>query len=352
MVERPRFSILMPTHSRVDVIGHAIRSVLDQTVPDFELFVVGDGCAAGTEEVVAGFCDARIRFFDLPKAPYFGYANRNIALREARGALIAFAADDDLWFPDHLETLGAALEGGAVFAHSQALWVSSDGILAPALTNLEFGDELCTFLDRSNTLCAGCIIYRGDALPRRDSWPEDVPEAADWRLWHRIIRENPAHSPICRRIPTVLHFSALRKKARHSNFGPLAMALDIADSADWWPAELRVAIPEGTTEQSVFAGMMRADPAGWAERVRLAASDLTARLCWDFLLTNRPALIRTQSGLDAARNELDATRSGLAAARSERDAHLRDLEAIRASTSWRITGPLRAAVTALRRIGW
>ena len=50
----PRFTILMPTHSRVDVIGHAIQSVLDQTEQDFELLVVGDGCAEGTGDVVSG----------------------------------------------------------------------------------------------------------------------------------------------------------------------------------------------------------------------------------------------------------------------------------------------------------
>lgn len=135
MVGRPRVSVLMPTHSRVDVIGFAIQSVLDQTFEDFELLVVGDACAPGTAEVVAGFGDSRMRFFDLPKAPHFGYANRNIALREARGDLIGFAADDDLLFPDHLERLVAEHEDRCALAYSQALWVSTDGIAAPFLTS-------------------------------------------------------------------------------------------------------------------------------------------------------------------------------------------------------------------------
>ena len=102
MVGRPSISILMPTHSRTDVIGFAIESVLAQSVEDFELLVVGDGCAPGTAEIVSGYRDQRIRFFDLPKAPFFGYANRNVAMREARGKYIGFAPDDDLLFPDHL----------------------------------------------------------------------------------------------------------------------------------------------------------------------------------------------------------------------------------------------------------
>jgi glycosyltransferase involved in cell wall biosynthesis len=48
MVSKPRFSILMPTHTRVDVIGLAIQSVLDQTVEDFELLAASPGHCVGS----------------------------------------------------------------------------------------------------------------------------------------------------------------------------------------------------------------------------------------------------------------------------------------------------------------
>ncbi|WP_455918348.1 glycosyltransferase family 2 protein [Ensifer canadensis] len=305
MVNTPRLSILMPTHTRVDVIGIAIESVLSQTFGDFELLVVGDGCAPGTGDVVAGFKDERIRFFDLPKAPYFGYANRNMALREARGELIGFAADDDILLPDHFELLSKCLDGGAVIAHSQALWVSTDGIAAPFLTNLEIPDELEHFMERGNTIAASCFLYRANSLPLLDAWPEDVPTAADWRLWHRIIRENPQSTVVHCRQPTLLHFSAKWKNSRNSGMAQLGAFLDMADNAKWWPSELRVQTAEGQVEQQAYAALLRSDPQGWIAGIRRAAHDLTVHVAWNDLQFLRPQLNASEDQITAVSAELE-----------------------------------------------
>jgi glycosyltransferase involved in cell wall biosynthesis len=274
----PRFTVLMPTQSRPDVIGYAIQSVLDQTEPDFELLVVGDGAVPETENAVTQFSDARIKWFNLPKAPYYGYANRNIALAQSSGELIAFAADDDLMFPDHLELLGAALsDQRRRLAYSQALWVSTDGIAAPCLTNLELDDELFHFMKQRNTIAAGCVVYRASAIATRSCWPEDIEAAADWRLWQRIIETHGAATVTHVRVPTCLHFSARWKQSRYSRFHLLREWLAIADASPWWPASLRVAIPDGLPEQAVFSRLMRDGGQAWCANIRRAVGDLIAK---------------------------------------------------------------------------
>jgi glycosyltransferase involved in cell wall biosynthesis len=220
----PLFSVLLPTHNRADVLEAAIRSVLAQTLEDFELFVVGDGCTDHSKDVVAGMQDGRIRRFDLPKAPHFGYANRNRALREARGTYVAYMADDDLWFPDHLELLAGALENSDFeLAYTLPLWIAPDGGLAPLDFDLNDPDTRDTFLGmQRNAIPCNCVAHRRDCLDRYGYWNEDLPACGDWDLWARIIRGGGRRNVGVVRVPSGLHFRAILENG--SQCGPARVA--------------------------------------------------------------------------------------------------------------------------------
>jgi glycosyltransferase involved in cell wall biosynthesis len=287
----PRVSVLLPTHNRADIVGLAIQSVLDQTETDFELLVVADGCTDGTVAVVSGIGDPRIRLYDLPKAPYFGYANRNIALREARGEYVAFAAHDDLLFPDHLRLLIDRLEAtGREWIYSRPLWVSTDGVIVPSATNLTIADELEYFLTLANSIPAACVLYRRTCLDRFGYWPEDVPSAADWRHWIAIIEGGGRQNFAYLSTPTCLHFSADWRRSRNSGHEDVRTWLDIADGSAWWPDVLRYTVPSGIAEQHVIAAAMRADRAVWVDELRAAIDLVLDRVAWDDIRAVRPQL--------------------------------------------------------------
>jgi hypothetical protein len=275
----PRFTVLLPTHNRADVLGYAIQSVLDQTEVDLELLIVADGCTDHTAEVVSRFKDPRIRFFDLPKAPYFGYANRNIALKESKGRLIAFAAHDDLWFPDHLKLMDELLSTTkAPWGYSRPLWVSTDGIIVPFCTNLKIAEERAYFFEKANSLPAACVVHTREALEKAGYWPEEVPSAGDWVLWKRMIKNAEGHLAYLR-TPTTLHFSANWKQCRHSMMPDVQTLLSLVDAVDWWPDILRHP-PDAKPEQVQLWHALSSGGMPWVTSLRDAIDTVIDRIAW------------------------------------------------------------------------
>jgi glycosyltransferase involved in cell wall biosynthesis len=316
----PRFSVLLPTHNRSELLRFAILSVLGQTARDFELLIAGDGCTDNSAAVVASFGDTRIRWFDLPKAPYFGYANRNIVLKEAAGEYVAFVADDDLIFPDHLALLAATLEkSSAEWAYSRPLWVTTDGIVVPFSSNLLNPDELDVFLTKHNHIPASCVLYRRGCLEKYGYWPEDFVRAGDWRYWIKIIEGGKRTNFDCCPIPTVLHFNA-PWKTPDTQMRQVTTARAIALKSSWWPASLKIPTTPGTAEQKIFYELIRSE--GHVDQLRRDVMRVIDRLAW--------------MQLDPM-NRIEALQSRL--------------DAVQASTSWRLTAPLRATWSAIRGKG-
>jgi len=108
-----RASILIPTHGRrAATLPLAVASVQAQGIDEIEILIVGDGVDDAVRSTVERLraADARIRFFDFPKGPRNGEIHRDGVLRQARGRIVCYQADDDLWLPGHLAEMEAALE--------------------------------------------------------------------------------------------------------------------------------------------------------------------------------------------------------------------------------------------------
>ena len=101
----PRVSIIIPTYNWSSVLRYAIRTVLWQTMQDFELLVIGDGCTDDSADVVASFKDARIRWENLPKNTGSQSAPNNRGLELAAAPYVAYLGHDDIWHPEHLGVL-------------------------------------------------------------------------------------------------------------------------------------------------------------------------------------------------------------------------------------------------------
>ena len=191
------------------MLRHSLRSVQEQTVGELEIFVVGDGVPDVTRELVAELArdDPRIRFFDNPKGPRHGELHRHAALEEARGEIVCYQADDDLWRPDQVAELQALLSRSD-FAHSVALGVEPAGSLFPWLGVLESGAFRGLMRAGVNflPLCAvghRLAVYR--TLPH--GWrttPQGIP--TDLYMWRQFL-DQPGIRLASGSRPTVVHFA-------------------------------------------------------------------------------------------------------------------------------------------------
>lgn len=106
----PLVSIVVATYNSSHLLRYAIRSVLDSTLTDWEMVIVGDACTDETAAVVRSFGDSRLMFSNLIENSGDQAVPNNHGLTSARGRYVAFLNQDDLYFPDHLQRSIDALE--------------------------------------------------------------------------------------------------------------------------------------------------------------------------------------------------------------------------------------------------
>lgn len=99
----PVVSVIMSALNAERTIESAIRSVLWQTLVEWELIVIDDGSSDATRAKIEAIADARIRL--ICHAVRRGLAARlNEAVALARGRYIARMDADDVSYPDRLQT--------------------------------------------------------------------------------------------------------------------------------------------------------------------------------------------------------------------------------------------------------
>jgi glycosyltransferase involved in cell wall biosynthesis len=134
---KPAITVAIATYNWSRALRCAIRSVLLQTVQDFEILVVGDGCTDDTGAVVAEFNDPRLRWHNLDRNHGGQWAPNNYACENAAADWIAYLGHDDIWYPTHLEAiLRTARETSAKVITSVAIMYGPPGSGVRSLAGL------------------------------------------------------------------------------------------------------------------------------------------------------------------------------------------------------------------------
>lgn len=180
-------TVIMPCFNSEGYIEESIRSIMAQTIEEWELVVVDDGSTDRTCEIVAEFekRDTRIRLVRQPvnRGPADA---RNVGLDQAQGEFIAFLDSDDVWFPDKTaKQVGIMEKSGADISYT--------GYKRRKGTNL-YGDEVevppaVTYhgmLRRNQIACSSAMIRRSTCGQVR---MPPIRRRQDHGYWLALLRD-------------------------------------------------------------------------------------------------------------------------------------------------------------------
>jgi glycosyltransferase involved in cell wall biosynthesis/LmbE family N-acetylglucosaminyl deacetylase/uncharacterized coiled-coil protein SlyX len=193
----PTVSVIIPTRNRPTMLEEAVRSVLTQLYRDFEVIVVNDGGEDIRELVGSWNREANVVYLEHAERKGVAAA-RNTALRAARGRYVAYLDDDDVFYPDHLETLVGYLETG----QHQVAYTDAHEVLQTWVPDryVKVGERLaysCDFDRRrlliSNYIATLNIVHRRDILEETGLFDEELESHEDWDLWIRMSRKHDFH---------------------------------------------------------------------------------------------------------------------------------------------------------------
>jgi len=191
-------SIIIPTYNRAHTLEVAIRSVLAQTDPEWELIVVDDGSVDDTASVMQGFQDPRIRLHTQENKGQSAARNAGVAL--ATSEWVVYLDSDNTLYPTYLERMRAAVTArpDTVFAFPKGhrfLELHIDGQMVQRIDNSEeeFPETITPqdiFHRKLHTDTNG-IMHRRRCFDEGIRFDENLRAMEDWELLLSLSERYP-----------------------------------------------------------------------------------------------------------------------------------------------------------------
>jgi GT2 family glycosyltransferase len=268
-------SVICPTFNRSEALVRTIESVRSQSVTDWELLVISDGCTDDTEDWVNSVArrDCRVRLYRIDRTGHPA-GPRNHGLSRASGQFIAYVDHDDVWRPDHLAVVLAALRStGADLAAGGCEYRDDRGAVVSRLPPLGacWHPELQVV---GPIFEPSRVVHRRGLAERVGGWRAGIG-LEDWDLWLRMADAGIRVATLLRPTVELRHDPGTRR-----NFMLRRHRLTVARLADA-AAGRRVLqqVSEGRHDEEIRAAC-QADLTEWY--ARMAATPQFARpLDWD-----------------------------------------------------------------------
>jgi hypothetical protein len=189
-----RVSVVIPTQNRAELLRETLRTVAEQEEPVARIIVADDGSTDDTAAVVEEFGAVHVR----KDGGGWGPASaRNAGLERVETEYVAFLDSDDLWLPNAVRVLRAALDQHpeAPFAFGRGLsairtdtgW-APDGLIG--MSRAERADIRAALFVRNSVPSPGAVV-RTDAAREVGGYDPRIFWSEDHHFWIRLARGAP-----------------------------------------------------------------------------------------------------------------------------------------------------------------
>lgn len=184
-------SIIMLSYNRGQYVEDSIRSVINQTYTNWELFFVDDSSTDNTiEKVLNSFCDERIHLsqyvFKQGEA-----VTRYKAIKGARGRWIAFMNCGDLWHPTKLEEQITFMEKNNYgFSYTKYGIIDCKSIMHDAIIG---GPERICYRDMQKCCWPGYLTVMYDAEKVGQLKEYKFKENNDYAIWLEVCKKEDCY---------------------------------------------------------------------------------------------------------------------------------------------------------------
>lgn len=188
-----RISVVCPVYNSASFIHKTLEALVAQAVQPDEIIFCDDGSVDKTVELIKNYFERKeINNFRVLSLPHAGPgAARNAGIEASTCPWIAFLDSDDIWFPDKISTMKAAIETHPevnLFCHDE---ISQDG---NEEKHLRYGERYRGKTDYANDLYVGNMLSTSAVTVSRKLigdclFDESLSSGQDYEFWLQIARD-------------------------------------------------------------------------------------------------------------------------------------------------------------------
>lgn len=179
----PFFSIIIATYNRGHLIGKTIRSVLNQSLSDYELIIIDDGSTDNTRYVVSSYNNKKLRYVHTQNQERGAARNKGIEL--SKGKYITFLDSDDLLYPDYLSHAQSCIKEDTYFLHT-GYEIKESGGKRTFVSSEKIKNLNRYILSGNHISCIGIFISKTVFEQVLFCSDRRLAGSEDWLLWLQI----------------------------------------------------------------------------------------------------------------------------------------------------------------------